>query len=400
MTPATALSDVLPGEALRAGGDDDRWSSLGGAPEAVVSPETSEEAASVLAWASAQGVCVVPAGSAARLGPERVLGPYIVLTSNRLCGLEIYEPADVTFTAGSGTPVAGLAEALGANRQWLPFDPPGMAERTLGGLVAAGDAGPLATGYGAIRNHVLGMTVVTGDGRVLALGGRVVKNVAGFDLLKPLVGSRGRLAFITSVCMRAFPVPAAERVLVLRADRAADLVAAAMAVGTAPVMPVSTVLTTTPGGATLAVRLHGAEATLAADRATLEAHAGVRFEVAGGEEGGPPRAEGGAADTVLVGSVIPSRLASALEAVEATSPARVAADTYGGRLRARLPRFDAAAVRELRVALERLGGALAVERAPRGVELAGVASEPTADERVLVAGVKRVFDPAGVLWRP
>src|SRR5680860_1056589 len=105
-----------------------------------------------------------------------------MLSTARMSGVEIYEPADLTLTAGAGTPLRELAEALAPHDQWLPFDPPDADGRTLGGLVAAGLSGPLAAGYGPLRNHVLGATVVCGDGRVLRLGGRVVKNVAGFDL--------------------------------------------------------------------------------------------------------------------------------------------------------------------------------------------------------------------------
>ena len=205
MTAAGALAGVLSGDAFAAPANDERWATLGGVPEAIVSPESTGEVSSVMSWASAEGVGVVPAGSGRRLGPRTLSGRFIVLTTDRITGIEIYEPADVTFTARAGTPVRAVDRELRVNGQWLPFDPPDILDRTLGGVVASGESGPLWMGYGEMRNHVLGMTVVTGDGRVLALGGRVVKNVAGFDLLKPMVGCVGRLAVITSVCMRAFP---------------------------------------------------------------------------------------------------------------------------------------------------------------------------------------------------
>ena len=141
-----------------------------------------------------------------------------MISTARLNGIEIYEPADLTLTARSGTSLVDIAAELRSHSQWLPFDPPRLLDRTLGGFVATGQSGPLWMGYGELRNHVLGMTIVSGDGRLLKLGGRVMKNVAGFDLLKPIVGSHGRFGVITSVSIRAFPVPAVERVLVLRAD--------------------------------------------------------------------------------------------------------------------------------------------------------------------------------------
>jgi glycolate oxidase FAD binding subunit len=408
VTVASALSDVVPGEAL-AEPDEDRWASLGARPEAVVSPADEAEAAAVMAWASREGLGVVPAGSGRRFGPRRMGVPYVVLTSERLCGLEIYEPADVTFTAWAGTPVRDLASELGSNRQWLPFDPPDVSERTVAGLVADGASGPLWMGYGAIRNHVLGMTVVTGDGRVLRLGGRVVKNVAGFDVLKLIVGGRGRLGFITSVCMRAFPVPPAERVLTLEAPTVAELVPAALAVGTAPALPVSCVVwagAAGGGGARLSVRLHGAEATVEADRRTLEAHVGVEFFVSegrgwGGDTGPSPGqpATSIAPETVLAVSVLPSRLPEAVTAVEPLHPIALSIDTYAARMHIALAGAPAEGIMALRDRVESLGGALAVERAPPGEAPVGWASRPSDAERELEHGLTRAFDPEGVLWR-
>lgn len=415
MTAAVTLAGLLPEEALGACDDPGRWGALGGVPEAVASPQTAEEAAAVLAWASREGVGVVPAGSGRWLGPRRMSGRFVVLTSDRLSGVEIYEPADLTFTAKSGTSMSEIDSALGSHHQWLPFNPPAVLARSLGGLVASGASGPLWMGYGPVRNHVLGATVATGDGRVLRLGGRVVKNVAGFDLLKPMVGSRGTLAFITSVCMRAFPRPATNRSLVLRADGLGGLVEAASSIGTAPVLPVSSVLSAGgPGsGAELRVRLHGARPTVDADQKTLEVHLGVAFDsvdedadvVVGGDsapEGEPVAGEtprDGAPWTVLEATVLPSHLDQAVAALNSVDPDRVTVDTYAARIRVELSQFDALAIGELRSAVERLGGASAVERAPHDADVAGLASRPSAAELTLAARVASAFDPEGVLWR-
>jgi len=407
VTVASALSGIVPVEAL-AEPDEDLWASLGARPEAVVGPADEAEAAAVMAWASREGFGVVPAGSGRRFGPRRMGVPYVVLTSERLCGLEIYEPADVTFTARAGTPVRDIAAELDSNRQWLPFDPPDVSGRTVAGLVADGASGPLWMGYGALRNHVLGMTVVTGDGRVLRLGGRVVKNVAGFDVLKLMVGGRGRLGFITSVCMRAFPVPPAERVLTLEAPAIVELIPAALAVGTAPALPVSCVVGAGAAGgpARLSVRLHGAEATVEADQRTLEAHVGVEFVVSegrgwGGDAGPTPEhpATSTAPETVVAVSVLPSRLPEAVAAVESLHPIGLSIDTYAARMRITLAGAPADGIMALRDRVESLGGALAVERAPPGKDPAGWASRPSDAERELEQGVTRAFDPEGVLWR-
>ena len=403
MTGAAALAGLLPGEALAVPENGDRWATLGGVPEAVVRPGSTDEVSSVMSWASEEGVGVVPAGTGQRLGRGTMSGRFIVLTSDRLSGIEIYEPADVTFTAKSGTSVGDLDRELRVNRQWMPFDPPDFRDRTLGGLVAAGESGPLWMGYGELRNHVLGMTVVTGDGRVLELGGRVVKNVAGFDLLKPLVGSRGSLAVITSVCMRAFPEPATDRVLVLRAPGLAELVPAALAIGTAPVMPVSSVLcmgeSASGDGAALVIRLQGAEATVAADRKTLEAYAGVTFDAVDGVPASDGTSHWAEPTTVLTISLLPSRLPEAVGALGSLGRTRVSIDCYAARIRIGLPGFDVEEIRRLRDAIERFGGALAIDRAPARADLAGLVSEPSSHEAELASRLERVFDPEEVLWR-
>jgi glycolate oxidase FAD binding subunit len=341
----------------------------------------------------------VPAGSGRRLGPRTVDGPFVVVATERLTGVEIYEPADLTLTAGAGTTLRDIDGQLRPNRQWLPFDPPDVLERTLAGLVADGDSGPLWMGYGALRNHVLGMTVVTGDARILRLGGRVVKNVAGFDVLKPMIGSRGRLAVITSVCVRAFPLPSVDRTLALRAGHAAELVPAALAVGTAPVLPASSVLCVdhaSGGAAILAVRLHGAEATVSADHATLERHVGRALEVH----------EAAAADVVrgrelevtgasLVASFLPSRLADTLAAIERSGASSAAVDTYAASARVYFAEVDPASLGALRSEIERLGGVLRLERAARRVGGVFEDRPPSGLERKLLS----VFDPKGVLWR-
>jgi glycolate oxidase FAD binding subunit len=129
----------------------------------------------------------------------------VVLSLRRMRGVLEYEPADVTLTGEAGLPLAKLDETTRAHGQWLPLDPPGWAKGSLGGLVATGVAGPLRQSYGTPRDHVLGLTLVTGDGRVLELGGRVVKNVAGFDLTRLSIGSWGTLGVVTAVSTRLFP---------------------------------------------------------------------------------------------------------------------------------------------------------------------------------------------------
>lgn len=121
-------------------------------------------------------------------------------------GILEYRPEECTFTALAGTRLNDIEEVLSDNDQWMPFDPP-MVDKgsTLGGVLAAGLSGPCRYGFGGVRDFVLGINWVSGDGNLLNGGGRVVKNVAGFDFPKLMVGSLGRFGIITEITMKVFP---------------------------------------------------------------------------------------------------------------------------------------------------------------------------------------------------
>ncbi|HZD04139.1 MAG TPA: FAD-linked oxidase C-terminal domain-containing protein, partial [Longimicrobiales bacterium] len=255
---------VIPALEAILGGDRVAEDSRGGPP--LVSPRSTEEVAVLLEAATASGWRVSPAGRGVHPGAAgRRSAADLVLSTSALRSVLEYEPADLTLTAQAGLDLAGVAAATGAHGQWLPLDPPGPLTATLGGSLATGIAGALAGRYGAPRDLVLGLTCVTGDGRVLRLGGRVVKNVAGFDLVKLLVGSRGRLGVIVDATLRLFPLPAADRVLVAEAESLEALVALLRAVAGAPLVPAALVAGE-PGGeeapALAVVRLAGSRAAV------------------------------------------------------------------------------------------------------------------------------------------
>jgi glycolate oxidase FAD binding subunit len=132
-----------------------------------------------------------------------------------LSGIVDYDPAELTFTALAGTPVRDVVAALAAHRQHLPFDPP-WADATLGGVVAAGTAGPGSYRHGGVRDFILGVRFLDGRGTLIGSGGRVVKNAVGFDVPKLMVGSLGRLGVLVEVSFKVFPRP--EATATLRAD--------------------------------------------------------------------------------------------------------------------------------------------------------------------------------------
>ena len=371
----TRIEDIVPAEALD---DTGGRGPLAAAAEAVVLPGSVEQVVEVVRWAGASGRRIVPIGTGQRVCGEHAAGPYVLLSTHRLSSIDIYEPADLTITLGAGLTISGLHEATRPNQQWLPFDPPTFSSRTVGGLVAAGLTGPLWAGYGDIKNHVLGATVVCGDGRCLRLGGRVVKNVAGFDLLRPVVGSRGSLAVITSVTLRLFPVPAVDRVLVLEGERLEDLVPAARRVATATVLPVSIVITNHNGAPKLLVRLHGASPTVDADQKTLEAAVGSQFRSFEGEKALEIARAARDAGVGLLHSVTMfgkgTELAELIRQAQEIPDATISADAY----RCSVTVGTTAPIDEC----------LNTGR-PLDPEIV-----------VLNAGTRGVFDPGGVMWSP
>jgi glycolate oxidase FAD binding subunit len=138
------------------------------------------------------------------------------LSTEQLSGMVEYEPSEFTFTALAGTPVREIAATLAARGQYLPFDPLWAdAGATLGGTVASGVSGPGRFRFGGLRDFILGVQFVDGAGRLLRLGGKVVKNAAGFDVPKFLVGSLGRFGVLVEITFKVFPRPASHLTLTL-----------------------------------------------------------------------------------------------------------------------------------------------------------------------------------------
>lgn len=236
----------------------------------VIMPDSAEAAAAVLAGASREERSVYPAGAGERARAPALSGARIVLAADRLSEVHSYEPGDLTATVGAGMRLDALDAALGRHDQWWPVDPPRRASATVGGVVAAAAAGPLRAGYGTPRRHVLGVELVTGDGRVLEFGGRVVKNVAGYDVTKLVIGSRGTLGFITRVHLRLHPRPRRDTTFVVAAHEPEPLLETVAVVRNARLRPAALELISpelavweVSGDWALAVRAHGPEDAVA-----------------------------------------------------------------------------------------------------------------------------------------
>jgi glycolate oxidase FAD binding subunit len=404
-----ALEGALPPEALAAYDEVERWRIGGAEALGAVLPGSVEEVQTVLRIATSESVGVVPVGSMVDPGCEAPLGPFLAMGMTRLTGIEDYEPADLTVTARCGTELAHLASALAEHGQWLPLDPPGAPRRTLGGLVASGAAGPLSMAYGPTRDHVLGVTVVTGDARVLKLGGRVMKNVAGFDLVRLMVGSRGTLGVVISATLRLFPKPEEDRVLVLGIDAPERLPELAGALRTAPVVPASALLLDPyPGGpdrgAGLLVRLQGAGVAVDVEEQVVLGAATDEARSFSGAEAEPilERARDAATegDVVLRAQALPSALGDLIELLNDALPQPgLAADVLIGRVRASVAvdHVNPGSVKDLRAHVRRIGGDLVLERAPRELVESVGAYGDGGPAGAIRGKLRERFDPHGVL---
>lgn len=227
----------------------------------LVTPETENEAASLLAQTGSAAVAFKGAGTKADWGrpPNRL---DLIVRTTKLTGVIDHAAGDMVAVVRAGTPLAQLQQVLAANGQQLAIDSP-AAEATVGGVVAANVSGPRRLAYGTIRDLLIGVTIVRADGVIARAGGRVVKNVAGYDLGKLFTGSFGTLGLITECVFRLHPQPGTSITVTAPVDDPAQVLTAIRHAQLTP----SAVEIDMPSGvpATLAILLEGGAAAARAE---------------------------------------------------------------------------------------------------------------------------------------
>lgn len=185
-------------------------------PDCIVYPSTQEALGEVIACAHHNNWGVLPCGAASKLGwGHPVEGIKIVVSTKYLNRLIEHAVGDLTVTVEAGMPFAQLQKTLATAKQFLPLNPAYPQTATLGGIVACADTGSWRQRYGGVRDMLLGLSFVRADGKLAKAGGRVVKNVAGYDLMKLFTGSFGTLGIISQVTFRVYPLPEASETVVL-----------------------------------------------------------------------------------------------------------------------------------------------------------------------------------------
>jgi glycolate oxidase FAD binding subunit len=206
-------------------------------PRSVVAPPSAEELAEALHAADQNGEAVAPIGGGTQLGlgmpPDRIDRALETTGLNKIIE---YEPADLTVTVEAGLRFAELQKILGEQGQFLALDPPAQSGATIGGLIATNASGPLRFSSGTARDLVLGVRVANPDGTLTRAGGRVVKNVAGYDLNKLYIGSLGTLGIIVELSFKLAPIPPSTATIV---GQFADLNGARAALGIVVRSPLS-----------------------------------------------------------------------------------------------------------------------------------------------------------------
>jgi len=180
-----------------------------------LTPDTSREVADIVREASVDKTALRIVGASHWLAAGHPVHATRTLDTSGLRGIVEYVPGDLTLTARAGTTLAELADATSVHRQWLPLDPFGDPHGTLGATLATASAGPLGGSIGMPRDMTLGLAFVSGDGVVVQGGGRVVKNVAGFDLVRLTIGAWGTLGVITEATVRLRARPEADETFAL-----------------------------------------------------------------------------------------------------------------------------------------------------------------------------------------
>ena len=199
-----------------------------------------------------------------------------------LSGISAYEPSELVVTVRAGPPLAELEAALAEKGQCLPFEPPRLGATTqqggtVGGMVAAGLAGPTRAAVGGVRDYLLGASLINGRGELLSFGGQVMKNVAGYDVSRLLAGSMGTLGVLAEVTLKVLPKPVAEQTLVFDMNEA-EAIARLNQWGGQP-LPISASFW---HAGQLWLRLSGARAAVAAARGPRRPRAGARRSPARG----------------------------------------------------------------------------------------------------------------------
>jgi glycolate oxidase FAD binding subunit len=396
----------------------------------ILKPCEAREVESAVQWALAEGKALELIGQGSKRAIGRPAQTDLTLDLSALSGITLYEPEELVLSAKAGTPLAEIEALVDARGQQLAFEPidyapilGGVAGRgTIGGALAANLAGPRRIKAGAARDHFLGFSAVSGRGETFKAGGRVVKNVTGYDLCKLLAGSWGTLAAMTEVTLKVLPKPETETTVIIRGldpARAIEAMTAAMGSsgdvsGAAHLPPTAAAAVpemASAGGAITALRVEGFAPSVGYRVHLLEGMARRFGGVTSVSEPASrrlwravrdvaPFATGRTtSDSVLWRlSVPPTRGAEVGALIGHQIEAELLYDWAGGLIWIALPASADGDAKVIRRAVAGSGGHATLVRAPAALRAAIDVFEPEpAAAAALTRRLKDSFDPKGVL---
>jgi glycolate oxidase FAD binding subunit len=393
-------------------------------------PRDPKQVEDAICWALAQGKTLEVIGHGSKRAIGRAAQWDATLDLSALKGVTLYEPEELVLSAKAGTPLHEIEALVAEKRQELAFEPMdygpllggAAGAATIGGVIASNLSGPRRIKSGAARDHFLGFSAVSGRGETFKSGGRVVKNVTGYDLCKLIAGSWGTLAAMTDVTIKTLPRAETEQtILVLGGDAAAASKVMASAMGSygdvsaAAHLPVTIAAdvaeTVSAGSAVTALRLEGVTPSVAQRKSLLESLLAPFGALASLDEAlsralwrairdvAPFAAKGrmGGADIWRI-STAPARGAEIGRALADKAGAEILYDWAGGLVWVALPRSDDAQAPLVHAAVAAAGGHATLIRAPAAVraKVDVFAPEP-APLAALTQRIRKGFDPHGVL---
>jgi glycolate oxidase FAD binding subunit len=363
----------------------------------AVAPATTEEIAAILRFAHENKLAVVPWGGGTKQGWGYPVTPAVLLETHRLNVIREHTWQDMTCTVEAGCTWASLQSTLTKHGQCVALDPLWPERATVGGIVATNDSGALRLRYGSLRDLIIGMTIVLADGTVAHTGGKVVKNVAGYDLHKLMTGAFGTLGVITSVNFRLHSIPQCTQSFTFSAPAANPLGAWLVKLLHEQLSTLSIQLRGTTEGFHLDIQLASLPEVLHTQADLLESLArveGLAMETATATVWDTRQKQfAPSKEFVCKATMLPSEIAPFAQRVRTLGGESVTQAT--GIMIAGFPASAAEHLPQLRSELEAASGSLMVLKQPSESQLDCWGTLP--DSLSLMLEIKRRFDPERVL---
>jgi glycolate oxidase FAD binding subunit len=404
-----AVRTIVSAEHVRTAGTDDAVAGI--QPQVIVEPGSEHELAKVLKLANEAGLAVIPRGGGTKLAwgnpPKRA---DVVLSTSRLNRIIEHAWADLTVTVEAGGTIQTLQETLAQRGQRLALDPLWPDRATVGGVLSTNDSGALRLRFGALRDLIIGVTLALPDGTLASSGGKVVKNVAGYDLPKLATGALGTLAVITRAIFRLHPLPKETRtisclardvleaqrlILAIQDSQLAHSALQARFAGDAPPQ-IDVLFEATEAG--LTAQTEQLKSILAPTPLTDPGP--IVWKARQELHGAGKRGDSNSAVAKI--SILPAQIADAIQMLASVSTGRarrnavVQATGIGCVHLEGEPAIIGSALKSLRAGLEGAGGSLAIAHHPAAMLPLEAWGTP-GDALPLMCAVKQQFDPKGTL---